>query len=58
MTDNNNDAQRNLENKIAEQAKTSRNNKIKIGLLIGLLAIGIFAVPKILKNFDKKEIVL
>lgn len=57
MTDNNNDAQRNLENKIAEQAKTSRNNKIKIGLLIGLLAIGIFAVPKILKNFDKKEIV-
>ena len=58
MTDNNNDAQRNLENKIAEQAKTSRNNKIKNGLLIGLLAIGIFAVPKILKNFDKKEIVL
>ncbi len=57
MTENTNNAQQNLENKIAQQAKNSRNKKIKIGLFIGLVAVGIFAVPKILKHFNKKEIV-
>ncbi len=57
MTENTNNAQQNLENKIAQQSKNSRNKKIKIGLLIGFIAIGLFAVPKILKNFNKKEVV-
>ena len=57
MIENNNNAQQNLENKILQQAKNSRTKKIKIGLLIGFIAIGIFAVPKILKHFNKKEIV-
>ncbi len=57
MTENTNNAQQNLENKLAQQSKNARNKKIKIGLLIGLIAIGIFAVPKILKHFNKKEVV-
>ncbi len=57
MAENTNDAQQNLENKLAQQSKNSRNKKIKIGVLIGLIALGIFTVPKILKQFNKKEVV-
>ncbi len=57
MVENTNDAQLNLENKIAEKSKNSRDKKIKIGILIGFIAIGIFAVPKIMKHFNKKEVV-
>ncbi len=57
MSEITNDAQQNLENRLAQQSKNSRNKKIKIGLLIGLIGIGIFAVPKIMKHFNKKEVV-
>ena len=57
MSENTNFAQQNLENKILEKNKKSRNKKIAIITGIVFIAIGFFAYPKIVKLFDKKEIV-
>ena len=57
MSENTNFAQQNLVNKILEKNKKSRNKKIAIIAGIIFVAIGFFAYPKIVKLFDKKEIV-
>jgi S1-C subfamily serine protease len=55
MQNTTDEGQEKLEQSLRERDQNSKKKKIKIAVVIGLIAIAFFAVPKILKTFEKKE---
>jgi S1-C subfamily serine protease len=55
MQNTTDEGQEKLEQSLRERDRNSKKKKIKIAVVIGLIAIAFFAVPKILKTFEKKE---
>jgi S1-C subfamily serine protease len=55
MENTTNDGQQKLEQSLRERNQNSKKKKITIAVVLGLIAIAFFTVPKILKSFEKKE---
>jgi S1-C subfamily serine protease len=55
MQNTTDDGQEKLEQSLRERDQNSKKKKILIAVVLGLIAIAFFAVPKILKSFEKKE---